>query len=145
MISHPTIIAFWLATADTIPSAARSTAREQFRQSNALIARYLDDTDIGLVATVNDTVVIQLAGGFRRTVMLSGLDFPYGYVLIEPGYAEEFHTGIEAEADLESAIADYFGFDTDSPAPKHRIAQRLPETPTPPIARPTAGHFPMKP
>jgi hypothetical protein len=136
VVTQASVVAFWLAAADTIPSATRSAAREAFRESNAMVARYLDGTDIGLVATVNDTVVIQLAGGFRRTVLLSGLDFPYGYVLIEPGYAEEFHTGVDAEADLESAIDDYFGFGSSSPTPKHRIAQRLPEPPGPRIAFP---------
>ena len=120
------MVAFWLGATDSIPAAARDTAREEFRRSNAVVARYLEDTDISLVATVNDTVVIQLGTGFHRTVMLSGLDFPYGYLLIEPGFAEEFHTGIESADDLESAIDDYFGLGNDSPAPKHRIAQCTP-------------------
>jgi hypothetical protein len=123
VITQATVVAFWLATADTIPETARLAARDAFRRSNAMIADYLSDTDILLVATVNDTVVIQLANGVRRVVQLTGLDFPYGYVLIEPGYAEEFHTGLTEERDLQDALDDYFGLESDTPGPKHRIAQ----------------------
>ena len=124
VIAAASVVAFWLAAGDTVPEADRSAAREAFRRSNGMLAKYLSDTDIVLVATVNDTVVIQLAGGTRRVVMLSGLDFPYGYLLIEPGYAEEFHTGVTADHDLQDAIDDYFGLESDTPRPRHRIAQR---------------------
>jgi hypothetical protein len=127
IISKASVVAFWLAEADTIPAAALDTAREEFRHSNALVSRYLSDTDIGLIATVNDTVIVQLAGGKRRVVMLSGLDFPFGYVLIEPGYAEEFHTGITDDRELREAIDDYFGLESEKPSRKHRISQRPPE------------------
>jgi hypothetical protein len=122
VVRGATVVAFWLAAADTVPEAERRTAQEEFRRSNLKVAKYLGDTDIALVGTVNDTVVIELAGGKRRVVMLSGLDFPYGYVLIDPGYAEEFHTGIDADQDLQDAIDDYFGLEADNPGPRHRIA-----------------------
>jgi len=124
VLTDASVVAFWLSAADTVPDTERAEARELFRRSNALVARYLDDTDIALVATVNDTVVVALAGGKRRVLTLVGLDFPYGYVLVEPGYAEEYHTGVPEAADLEAAIDDYFGLDDPSPSPRHRIAQR---------------------
>jgi len=129
VLTEATVVAFWLSGADTVPEATRAEAREQFRRSNALVARYLSDTDIALVATVNDTVVIALAGGTHRVLTLVGLDLPYGYVFIEPGYAEEYHTGIPQQSDLEAAIDDYFGLDDPSPGPKHRIALLLPPEP----------------
>jgi len=127
VITQASVVAFWLSSADTIPEAARLAAQDAFRRSNAEIADYLSDTDIQLVATVNDTLVIQLAGGLRRVVQLSGLDFPYGYVLVEPGYAEEFHTGLTEDQDLRDALDDYFGLDSDADSrpPKHRIAQHV--------------------
>ena len=127
VIIKASVVAFWLSGADTIPPSDRDAAREKFRRSNALVAKYLSDTDIGLIATVNDTVIVQLAAGARRVIMLSGLDFPYGYVLIEPGYAEEFHTGITDDRELREAIDDYFGLESEKPSPKHRISQRPPE------------------
>ena len=124
VVGTASVVAFWLAAVDTVAEADRSAAREAFRHSNAMLGKYLADTDIVLVATVNDTVIIQLAGGTRRVVMLSGLDFPYGYVLIEPGYAEEFHTGVTSDEDLRDAVDDYFGLESDNPGPRHRIAHR---------------------
>src|ERR1041385_6710925 len=122
VLTDAAVVAFWLKAADTIPADLRRRVREEFRRSNQVVADYLSDTDVGIVATVNDTVIVQLESGERRLVMLSGLDFPYGYVFIEPGYAEEFHTGLTGDDDLESAIDDYFGLEDDTPEPPHRIA-----------------------
>jgi hypothetical protein len=153
VITTATVVAFWLGAADTLAADVTREARADFKRSNQVVAEYLGDTDIALVATVSDTVAVQLERGPRRLVMLSGLDFPYGYLLIEPGYAEEFHTGLTADQDLEDAIDDYFGLNDDgpAPAPKHRIAsvgpwaQRSPFQPGPrmiipglaPVCRPS--------
>ncbi len=153
VIATATVVAFWLSAADTLSADVTREARADFKRSNQVVAEYLGDTDIALVATVSDTVAVQLERGPRRLVMLSGLDFPYGYLLIEPGYAEEFHTGLTADQDLEDAIDDYFGLNDDgpAPAPKHRIAsvgpwaQRSPFQPGPrtiipglaPVCRPS--------
>jgi hypothetical protein len=125
MVSEATVIAFWLASADTLPPAVRQELRDEFRRLNRAVASYLQDTDIGMIATLNDTLIVQLEGGPRRTVMLSGLDYPYGYVLVEPGYAEEFRTGMDVLDDLEAAIDDYFGLEDDDKGPQHRIAADL--------------------
>jgi len=122
VITQASVVAFWLGSADTIPERSRLAIREGFRRSNAMIATYLSDTDIQLVASVGDTVVILLANGVRRIVQLTGLDFPYGYVLIDPGYAEEFHTGLPDDDDLRDALDDYFGLESDTTGPRHRIA-----------------------
>ncbi len=122
VVTQASVVAFWLASADSIPEASRLAIRDGFRRSNAMIAKYLSDTDLQLVATVSDTVVVQLSNGLRRIIQLTGLDFPYGYVLIEPGYAEEFHTGLPDDDDLQDALDDYFGLESDSPSPRHRIA-----------------------
>src|SRR5262245_51798203 len=107
VIVEPTVIAFWLRGTDTLPAPELRQTRTDFRRLISEIGRYLSDTDVRFVRTASDTVVIQLAGGVQRMVMLSGLDFPYGFVLVDPGYAEEFHTGLDLLTDLEDAIADY--------------------------------------
>lgn len=124
VIVEPTVVAFWLSRTDTLPAPALAQARAGYQKLAEEIGRYLSDTDVRFVRTASDTVVVQLAGGVERKVMLSGLDFPYGFVLIDPGYAEEFHTGIDLLADLEDAIADYFGLDDHQreSKPRHRIA-----------------------
>ena len=136
VIRKPTVVAFWLAAADTLEPALQADAREEFRRSNGMVAEYLSDTDVALVATVTDTIMIELESGIRRMVMLSGVDFPYGYVLVVPGYPEEFHTGIDADEDLQAAIDDFFGLETDTSGPRHRIAQGAPVQPGPRTTRP---------
>lgn len=124
VIVEPTVIAFWLRGTDTLPTAESQKIRADFLQRGNAVGEYLADTDVRFLRAESDTVVVQLAGGVQRTIMLSGLDFPYGFVLIDPGYAEEFHTGLDLLADLEDAIADYFGLGEDrrEARPKHRIA-----------------------
>jgi hypothetical protein len=126
VIVEPTVVAFWLRGVDTLPAGDRGSIESEFSRAASGVAAYLADTDIRFVRTRSDTVVVQLAGGIQRTIMLSGLDYPYGFVLIDPGYAEEFHTGLDLLDDLEAAIADYFGLDEDqrTPRPRHRIAVR---------------------
>lgn len=126
VLVEPTVVAFWLRGVDTLPADDRRQAESEFSRTASGVATYLADTDIRFVRTRSDTVVVQLAGGTQRTIMLSGLDYPYGFVLIDPGYAEEFHTGLDLVEDLEAAIADYFGLDEDqrTPRPRHRIADR---------------------
>lgn len=124
VLVEPTVVAFWLSSTDTLPEPEARQTRIEFQKLVGAIAHYLSDTDVRFVRTASDTVVIQLAGGVQRMVMLSGLDFPYGFVLIDPGYAEEFHTGMDLLADLEDAITDYFGLDDTQreSRPRHRIA-----------------------
>ena len=122
VITQATVVAFWLKSADTIPRAVRREVQAEFRRSNEALARYLSDTDVGVVATVNDTVMVRLDSGVERVVMLSGLDFPYGYVFIEPGFAEEFHTGLDRDDELQSAADEYFGLEDDQPEPRRHIA-----------------------
>lgn len=124
VIVEPTVVAFWLSGSDTLPAPEARQTRSDFLKLVGDIGRYLSDTDVRLIRTASDTVVIQLAGGTQRMVMLSGLDFPYGFVLIDPGYAEEFHTGMDSTDELEDAIAGYFGLDDvqRESRPRHRIA-----------------------
>lgn len=151
ILDHATVVGFWLTAVDTLPPQAVRTIREQFRRSNEAVQKYLEGSDVSMVTTVSDTLYIQLVDGRRRMVTLTGLDFPYGYIFIEPGYAEEFHTGIGEIEDLEAGIDSYFGFESDEPAPKHRIASlmdaahRVPVQPAPrrsfpgfaPVCRPS--------
>ena len=125
VVRKASVVAFWLRSADTLPSRELNAAREAFRRSNQVVADYLDDTDVALLATVQDTVLVRLEGGGTRIVMLSGLDYPYGYVFIDPGYAEEFHTGPSTDDDLEDALDDYFDLEPADSTPPKRIARAI--------------------
>jgi hypothetical protein len=141
VVREAAVIAFWLPSTDTLPISDRDRVRDEFRRSTQVVADYLHDTDVTLVATVQDTVLVHLEGGGTRIVMLSGLDYPYGYVFIDPGYAEEFHTGPSDDDDIEDALDDYFDLQPADSEPPHRIARavsivQLPVHPGPRTARP---------
>jgi len=124
VVVQPTVVAFWLRGSDTIPRAEARAARTEYLRLVEEVSKYLSDTDVQFAPVEDDTIVVQLAGGIQRIIMLTGLDYPYGFVLIDPGYAEEFHTGLDLLEDLEDAIVDYFGLDDGQreARPKHRIA-----------------------
>lgn len=123
MVGDAAVIAFWLGAVDTLPEQSRRAIQKEFRRSNDAIADYLSDTDIAMVTTLSDTVVVE-ADGERYLVLLSGFDFPFGYLLIEPGYDEEFHTGLTIDEDLETAIDEYFELVSTDSLERRRIAMR---------------------
>ena len=121
VVNDAAVVAFWLGAVDTLPEASRRAIQAEFRRSNDAIADYLSDTDVALVTTLSDTVVVE-AGGERYLVLLSGFDFPFGYLLVEPGYDEEFHTGLMIDEDLEAAIDEYFELAAVDSLARRRIA-----------------------
>ncbi len=124
VIVQPTVVGFWLRGSDTLPGEEARAARAEYLRLVEEVSRYLGGTDVQFARVETDTIVVQLAGGVQRIIMLTGLDYPYGFVLVDPGYAEEFHTGLDLLEDLEDAIVDYFGLEDDQKAakPRHRIA-----------------------
>lgn len=121
VVGDAAVIAFWLGAVDTLPEQSRRAIQKEFRRSNDAIADYLSDTDIAMVTTLSDTVVVE-ADGERYLVLLSGFDFPFGYLLVEPGYDEEFHTGLTIDEDLEAAIDEYFELESTDSLERRRIA-----------------------
>ncbi len=121
VLKDAAVVAFWLAAVDTLPEKSRRAIQEEFRRSNDAIADYLSDTDVVLVTTLSDTVVVE-SGDERYLVLLSGFDFPFGYLLVEPGYDEEFHTGLIIDQDLEAAIDEYFELEAVDSLDRRRIA-----------------------
>jgi hypothetical protein len=44
----------------------------------------------------------------RRAIVLSGLDYPYGYLLVDPGTPERILTGVYNDEDLLDELDAYF-------------------------------------
>jgi len=107
-ISNQSVVVFWLQEADTIADEERRSSLDDLRDYTQAVAPLLAAHEIDLVATRADTVFVEAQGGKRRLVMLSGLDYPYGYVFIDPGYPEEIVTGILTDDNLEGWVRDYF-------------------------------------
>jgi hypothetical protein len=106
-----TVVVFWLHAVDTLDADDRRTSLQDLRDYTDRLAPYLADRDIKLVGTNADSVWVELPRGARRLIMLTGLDYPYGYVLITPGEAEEILTGISTDDEMVDAARDYFDID----------------------------------
>ncbi len=113
VVHKPTVVAFWLAAADSLRRADSDSLSRDFENYTRLVAPLLEEQDIELRTTHADSIVVEREDAPRRVVMLSGLDFPFGYVLIEPGFAERIVTGVSTDDELLDEIDWYFGVDEE--------------------------------
>ncbi|HXG45491.1 MAG TPA: hypothetical protein VNJ71_12100 [Gemmatimonadales bacterium] len=118
VIRGPTVVAFWLAASDTLEPGRGADLLDDFRHYTALVAPSLEAAEIALVATTADSVIVELDRGPRRVIMLAGLDFPFGYVLVEPGYPETILTGVTTDEELLDEVDWYFGLSEGEDVPR---------------------------
>lgn len=114
MISDPTVVVFWLSAADTMHEDDRAQAFDDLRYYTSQVTAVLQANDVSLLATRSDTLYVELPNHTRRTILLSGLDYPFGYVLVDPGGPERILTGVYADDDLRDELRAYFDFSDDS-------------------------------
>ena len=83
--------------------------------------------------TTADSLIVDLESGPRRIIRLSGLDYPFGYVLVEPGYPETILTGVSTDDELLEQVSWYFGLDeqSDSDDSTATVRTSRPELPPP--------------
>jgi hypothetical protein len=105
-------VVFWLPASDTLDSGAGADLLDDFRYYTSAARPWFDDQGIPVVTTNADTIVVEAESAPRRLIMLSGLDYPFGYVLVDPGYAEEILTGVMTDDDLIDEADYYFGSDS---------------------------------
>ena len=113
-VHAPAVIVFWLAASDTLLPDDAAAAYEELSLATEHIVQRLKTFEIELLPTHADTLYVELPNHERRMVLLSGLEFPFGYVLIEPGSAERVLTGVVGEAELLDEIRVYFDLPEDS-------------------------------
>lgn len=109
VIQEAAVVAFWLPASDTLAPGEGADLLDDFRSYTRLAGPFLDDRGIPLLATNAESLLVERPDGLRRVIMLSGLDFPFGYVLVEPGYAESILTGVSTEEELLEEVDWYFG------------------------------------
>jgi len=124
LVTQPTVIVFWLAAADTFSADDQAEALEELNFTTERIAPMLARHDIKLVPTNSDTIYIALPNRQRRVILLSGVDYPFGYVLVEPGTAERILAGLYDDAELQDEVEAYFDLppSTDTTATGPRIS-----------------------
>lgn len=114
IVREPTVVAFWLPASDTLKQGEGADLLDDFRAYTGAVSPLLDEQGIKLETTTADSIVVELENGPRRIIRLSGLDYPFGYVLVEPGYPETILTGVSTDDELLEQVSWYFGLDEDS-------------------------------
>ena len=124
VVTQPTVIVFWLAAADTFSADDQAQALDELNYTTEGIAPTLARHDIKLLPTNSDTIYVALPNGQRRMILLSGVDYPFGYVLVEPGTAERILAGLYDDDELLDEVEAYFDLPpaTDSTATGPRIS-----------------------
>jgi hypothetical protein len=124
VVRKPTVVVFWLRASDTLDRTESPEVLDDFRHYTAEASDWFDDEGIPLRATNSDSVIVELTGSTRRVITLSGLDYPFGYVLIDPGYPERILTGVITDDDLLDQAAEFFGTDEENGADTARVVRR---------------------
>jgi hypothetical protein len=114
VITRPSVVVFWLHTTDTLSQDSLEAASRDLDFYTEQVAATLSDNDIALIPTTVDTVYIEQPGHGRRAIILSGLDYPYGYLLIDPGTPERILTGIHGDEELLDEFNAYFDLPEES-------------------------------
>jgi hypothetical protein len=122
VVTGPTVIVFWLpAGGDTLTPDDAVDAFDQLTSATQAILPQLTAYNIKLLPTHAETVYVALPNRRRRPILLSGLDYPFGYLLVEPGSPERILTGTYAEDDLVDEVAAYFDLPQDTTKARPRV------------------------
>jgi hypothetical protein len=121
VVAEPSVVLFWLRSADTLTADDRADAFDDLRYYTEQVAPALEASGIRLLGTNADTVYVVLPNTQRRTILLSGLDYPYGYLLIDPGGPERILTGVYGDDELMDELRAYFDLPEDTTTTQPRI------------------------
>ncbi len=114
VITGPTVVVFWLQAGDTLNRDSAQSAGIDLDFYTEQVAATLAANGIALLPTNADTVFVELPDHERRAIVLSGLDFPYGYLLVDPGGPERILTGIYSSDALFDEFDAYFDLPVDA-------------------------------
>ena len=121
VVAGPSVVLFWLPAADTLTAADQAQAFDDLKYYTEQVAPTLAANGIELLSTNSDTAYVALPNKQRRTVLLSGLDYPFGYLLVDPGGPERILTGVYEDAELLDELRAYFDLADDSLPPPPRV------------------------
>jgi hypothetical protein len=116
VVDAPAVVVFWLRSADSLAADDQADTFDDLRYYTGQIAPFLADNKIALLATRADTLYVSLPNEQRRMIVLSGLDYPFGYVLVDPGGPERILTGVYSDDELLDELRAYFDISDDSTA-----------------------------
>ncbi len=108
LITEPTVLVYWLAAADTFSADDQAEALDELNVTTQSILETLRRHNIKIVPTNSDTIYVALPNRQRRTILLTGVDYPFGYVLVVPGTAERILAGVYSDDELLDEVEAYF-------------------------------------
>lgn len=114
LVTEPTVIVFWLASADTFSADEQAEALDELNFTTEQLAPTLARHNIKLVPTNSDSIYVALPNRQRRLILLAGVDYPFGYVLVQPGTAERILAGLYDDAELRDELEAYFDLPSSS-------------------------------
>jgi hypothetical protein len=115
VITLPSAVVFWLKDVDTLEADSAVAAVHDVTSQAQDLVDLVSDTDVQVYFTTESRIYVRAQLAPRRIVTLNGLDYPWGVVLVEPGYAEQIITGPVAPIDLRDLVYEYFGFENVRP------------------------------
>jgi len=116
LVTRPSVVVFWLAAGDTLHPDDAAAALDDLNFFTEQIGPDLDRWGIVLLPTNADTLHIALPNDKRRSVLLTGLEFPFGYVIAEPGGVERILPGVYPAEELLEEVRVYFDLEPDTTA-----------------------------
>jgi hypothetical protein len=116
LVTGPTMIVFWLPAADTLHPDDAAGALDDMNYYTERIGPALARWGVALLPTNADTVYVSLPNDRRRAVLLSGLDYPFGYLIAEPGGVERVLAGVYTDEELLEEVRVYFDLPEDTVA-----------------------------
>jgi len=122
IVTEPSVVLFWLRAADTMRADDQAETFDDLKYNTTQVAPALETNGIRLLATNADTVYVALPHRQRRAIVLSGLDYPFGYLLVDPGGPERILTGVYADDELMDELRAYFDLPDDTTAAQPRTA-----------------------
>ena len=121
VITERTVVVFWVHAGDTLNVDEAASALEDLNYYTEKVSAALKAWGITLVPTNADTVFLALPNRQLRPILLTGLDYPFGYLLIEPGGVERVLAGVYADDELLDEIKAYFDLPDDTTKTEPRI------------------------
>jgi hypothetical protein len=124
VVTGPTVLVYWLPDADTLSADDQASALDDLTYYTDRIAPALAKHGIKLLPTNSESVFVALPNNKRRVILLSGVDYPFGYLLVQPGTAERILAGVYADDELIDEVEAYFDvtLTEDSSAARPRIS-----------------------
>lgn len=114
VITERTVVVFWVHAGDTLHPDDAASALEDLNYYTEKVSPALKAYGITLIPTNSDTVFLSLPNRQRRPILLTGLEYPFGYLLIEPGGVERVLAGVYADDELLDEIRAYFDLPDDT-------------------------------